>query len=56
LPWFETLGDAKVIIEALRRDYNKIRPYMALKGQSPVGFAHASELGARQDGLKKAEN
>jgi putative transposase len=56
LHWFETLEEAKVIIEAWRRDYNESRPHMALNGQSPAGFAHAAGPGARQHGLIKAEN
>lgn len=56
LHWFETLEEAKVIIEAWRQDYNESRPHMALNGQSPAGFAHAAGPGARQHGWIKAEN
>ena len=56
LHWFETLEEAKVIIEAWRRDYNESRPHMALNGQSPGGFAHAAGRGTQQHGLIKAEN
>ncbi len=51
LHWFDTLEDAKVIIEAWRRDYNESRPHMALGGQSPVEFAHAAGLCGPQHGL-----
>jgi putative transposase len=56
LHWFETLQEAKAIIEAWRRDYNESRPHMALNGQSPAEFAHAARLVGRQHGLMKAEN
>ena len=56
LHWFETLEEAKVIIEAWRRDYNESRPHMALNGQSPAGFAPAAGLGGRQQGSRNAEN
>ncbi len=45
LHWFETLEEAKVIIEAWRRDYNESRPHMALDDASPIEFA--LKLGAR---------
>jgi putative transposase len=45
--WFDTLEEAKVLIEAWRRDCNKSRPHIALNGQSPAGFAHATGPGAR---------
>jgi putative transposase len=56
LHWFETLEEAKAIIEAWRREYNESRPHMTLNGQSPAEFAHAVGLAGRQHGLKKAEN
>jgi len=40
--WFETIEDAKVIIEAWRRDYNETRPHMALKDVAPEEYAHNS--------------
>jgi putative transposase len=43
--WFETLEEAKVRIEAWRRDYNESRPHQALRDQTPVEFAaQAKEL------------
>jgi putative transposase len=39
LHWFESLEEAKVIIEAWRRDYNETRPHMALDDASPEEFA-----------------
>ncbi|WP_186020131.1 IS3 family transposase, partial [Burkholderia gladioli] len=38
LHWFETLGEAKAIIEAWRRDYNESRPHSALKDLAPAEF------------------
>jgi putative transposase len=33
--WFQSIDDAKAIIEAWRRDYNESRPHMALNGVAP---------------------
>jgi putative transposase len=56
LHWFETLEEAKVLIEASRCDYNESRPHRALSGQSPAGVAHVAGLVRRQHGLMKAKN
>jgi hypothetical protein len=40
--WFETIEDAKAIIEAWRRDYNESRPHMALKNVAPEEYARNS--------------
>ena len=40
--WFETITDAKVIIEAWRRDYNETRPHMSLKDVTPEEYARIS--------------
>jgi putative transposase len=37
--WFETLDQAREIIEAWRRDYNESRPHMALAEVAPSDFA-----------------
>lgn len=37
--WFETMEDARTIIEAWRRDYNETRPHMALKNAAPEEYA-----------------
>jgi putative transposase len=47
--WFETMEDAKAIIEAWRRDYNETRPHMALNGVAPEEYA-------RRSGAWNAEN
>lgn len=40
--WFESVEDAKAIIEAWRRDYNETRPHMALKNIAPEEYARLS--------------
>ena len=47
--WFETMADAKAIIEAWRRDYNETRPHMALNDVPPEEYA-------RHSGALNAEN
>jgi putative transposase len=37
--WFETLSEAKALIEIWKNDYNETRPYSALGGLSPSVFA-----------------
>lgn len=49
LHWFETMDDAKVIVEAWRRDYNETRPHMALNDVAPEEYA-------RHWGVLNAEN
>ena len=49
LHWFETMEDAKAIIEAWRRDYNETRPHMALNDLAP-------EVYAREKGTSNTEN
>lgn len=44
LHWFETLEEAKVIIEAWRRDYNESRPHSTLNDLSPAEFARRAGL------------
>lgn len=38
LYWFETLDEAKAIIEAWRQDYNESRPHSAFKEMAPAEF------------------
>ena len=47
--WFETMEDAKAIVEAWRRDYNETRPHMALNDIAPEEYA-------RLFGARNAEN
>jgi putative transposase len=49
LHWFETMEDAKAIIEAWRRDYNETRPHMALNDVPPEEYA-------RHSGVLNVEN
>ncbi|MEO9116748.1 MAG: integrase core domain-containing protein, partial [Gemmatimonadaceae bacterium] len=43
--WFTSLADARVTIEAWRRDYNETRPHSGLAGCTPLGFAKALQAG-----------
>lgn len=40
--WFESLADARQIIDEWRQDYNEIRPHSALDYQSPMQFEQAA--------------
>ena len=40
--WFQSLEDAREIIDAWREDYNQIRPHSALNYQSPANFEQAA--------------
>ena len=39
LHWFETIAEAKRLIEAWRREYNESRPHMALGNRTPQEYA-----------------
>nr|WP_155636845.1 IS3 family transposase [Burkholderia gladioli] len=56
LHWFETLGEAKAIIEAWRRDYNESRPHSALKDLAPAEFARQLALLPGPTGPETPEN
>nr|WP_085963593.1 IS3 family transposase [Burkholderia gladioli] len=56
LHWFETLGEAKAIIEAWRRDYNENRPHSALKDLAPAEFARQLALLPGPTGPETPEN
>ena len=54
--WFESLAEARVIVEAWRRDYNEVRPHSALMDLAPAEFLRQREdLGFSKD-LMTAEN
>jgi transposase InsO family protein len=36
--WFMTLAEARQAIEALRRDYNEVRPHSSLGNRTPKEF------------------
>jgi putative transposase len=42
--WFLSLEDAKIKIEAWRKDYNEHRPHSSLGDETPRGFAESWEL------------
>jgi putative transposase len=44
LHWFETLDEAKAIIEAWRRDYNESRPHSTLNDLPPAEFVRRAGL------------
>jgi putative transposase len=44
--WFASLAEAKVLIEAWRRDYNESRPHSALKNLTPSEFVAQERLAA----------
>ena len=54
LHWFETVEEAKAIIEAWRRDYNESRPHMALGDTSPFEFARQLGASAQLTGILTA--
>nr|WP_152034529.1 IS3 family transposase [Burkholderia contaminans] len=56
LHWFETLGEAKAIVEAWRRDYNESRPHSALKELAPAEFARQLVLSPGPIGPETPEN
>lgn len=37
--WFETVAEARTLIEIWRNDYNQCRPHSSLKGMTPEAFA-----------------
>jgi putative transposase len=51
LHWFDTLAEAKALIEAWRRDYNESRPHMALGNKEPREYALATGALPQVQGL-----
>jgi len=49
--WFESLGEARNVIESWRREYNQERPHRSLQEQTPLEF---EENWRGQNTLKKA--
>jgi hypothetical protein len=46
---FASLGQARRIIEAWRRDYNSQRPHTSLNGLTPIEFANRSRMNQNQN-------
>lgn len=47
IQWFETLAEAKQLIESWRKEYNESRPHRALKDRTPSEFASEYAASAR---------
>ncbi len=56
LHWFESLEEAKEIIEIWRRDYNESRPHSTLNDLSPAEFVRQAKLLQGAPALTSAEN
>jgi len=54
--WFESLAEAKAIVEAWRRDYNEVRPHSALMDLAPAEFVRQARVWRPIEGLVNAEN
>ncbi len=54
--WFESLADAKAIVEGWRRDYNESRPHSALMDLTPAEFMRQQRVSRPHEGLMTAEN
>ena len=46
LHWFDSLEEAKTIVEAWRNDYNESRPHMALNDIAPAAYARRARVSA----------
>jgi putative transposase len=56
LHWFDTLAEAKALIEAWRKDYNESRPHMALGNKTPAEYLLRASPSSEIEGLAAAEN
>lgn len=54
--WFESLAEAKTIVEAWRRDYNELRPHSALMDLTPAEFLRQNKDLRFGKNLVNAEN
>jgi len=54
--WFETLEEAREIVEAWRTDYNESRPHMAHSGVPPSEFARRHRDLDDPQSIKAVEN
>jgi putative transposase len=54
--WFATIEEAKMLIEAWRRDYNESRPHMALGNIPPREYALQAGVSSSPTGLLEVES
>jgi len=54
--WFATLTEAKLVIEAWRREYNESRPHRALGERTPKEFACQLAASRELTSVQAAEN
>ena len=54
--WFESIEDARVSIEAWRRDYNESRPHTALNDVAPQELASEQVARGLLRGVRTAKN
>lgn len=54
--WFATIEEAKMLIEAWRRDYNESRPHMALGNIPPREYALQAGVSSSPTGLTEVES
>jgi putative transposase len=56
LHWFETIEEARRLVEAWRIDYNESRPHMALGNQTPQEYALRASILNRMEASTAVEN
>ena len=56
LHWFETIDEARRLVEAWRIDYNESRPHMALGNQTPQEYALRASFLNRMEASTAVEN
>jgi putative transposase len=54
--WFETIGEAKRLIEAWRIDYNESRPHMALGNKTPAEYILLASSSPKAQSTTAAKN
>jgi putative transposase len=54
--WFETINDARRLIEAWRIDYNESRPHIALGNIPPREYALRARTSTAPTGSSAVEN
>ena len=54
--WFETLAEAKQLIEAWHQEYNESRPHRALEDLAPANSPASSRLAANWQQPKPVED